>query len=119
MEAAAAPVLIVADRTLRQALLNILNNAADACQQRVAVKSRWDSNELQLEIIDDGPGVLEGLREKLGREVVSSKGEQGLGLGLYLAHSVLRRLGGSVVFGPPGTVGTVVEIRLPLSSLLA
>ena len=119
MEAAAAPVLIVADRTLRQALLNILNNAADACQQRVAVKSRWDREELQLEIIDDGPGVLEGLREKLGREVVSSKGEQGLGLGLYLAHSVLRRLGGSVVFGPPGTVGTMVEIRLPLSSLLA
>ena len=67
----------------------------------------------------DAKGVLEGLREKLGREVVSSKGEQGLGLGLYLAHSVLRRLGGSVVFGPPGTVGTVVEIRLPLSSLLA
>ena len=68
---------------------------------------------------DDGPGVAETVRERIGREVVSTKGDRGMGLGLYLAQSVLRRLGGTVEFLRPSDGGTLVNIEIPLLALRA
>ena len=110
---------IVADRTLRQALFNVLNNAADASSARVEVSAGWTPELLWLRVRDDGPGVAETVRERIGREVVSTKGERGMGLGLYLAQSVLRRLGGTVEFLRPGGGGTLVNIEIPLLALRA
>ena len=109
--------LIVVERTLQQALVNVLNNAAEASRQRVEVTARCSGEALRLEVRDDGPGVGEALRERLGREVVTTKGEQGLGLGLYLAHSVLRRLGGSVAYESHAEGGTTVVVDVPFTFL--
>ena len=111
--------LIVVERTLHQALVNVLNNAAEASRQRVEVTARCNGETLRLEVRDDGPGVGESVRERLGRDVVSTKGEQGLGLGLYLAHSVLRRLGGSVAYESSPEGGTTVVVDVPYTHLRA
>ena len=117
LDASADAPVIVVDRTLQQALRNVLDNAADACRERVEVTAACDARELRLDVRDDGPGLGEPLRAKLGREVVSTKGELGLGLGLYLAHSVLRRLGGSVNYESASERGTRVLVVVPLDSL--
>ena len=119
LELAEDSPLIVVERTLQQALVNVLNNAAEASRQRVEVTARCSVDALRLEVRDDGPGVGESLRERLGREVISTKGEQGLGLGLYLAHSVLRRLGGSVTYESAPEGGTTVLVDVPFTHLRA
>ena len=104
---------------MQQALLNVLNNAAEASRRRVVVTARCGQESLRLAVTDDGPGLDDTVRERLGREVVSTKGEQGLGLGLYLAHSVLRRLGGNVAFESRAEGGTTVVVDVPFTHLQA
>lgn len=106
---------IIADRTLHQALFNVLNNAADASAQHVEARAAWDERAMWLDVRDDGPGIETRVREQVGRPLASTKG--GLGIGLYLAHSVLSRLGGSVEFGTPPEGGTVVHVEIPLAAL--
>ena len=48
---------IVAERTLSQALINVLNNAADASPERIEVDARWNEDNLVLEVSDQGPGL--------------------------------------------------------------
>jgi len=108
---------IVADRTLQQALSNVLNNAADASTIRVDVHGAWDARAMWLDVRDDGPGMNEKLRGQVGRRIVTTKGERGLGIGLYLAHSVLQRLGGHVDFRTPAGGGTEVHIEIPFATL--
>ena len=108
---------IIADRTLRQALFNVLNNAADASSSHVDARAAWNDRAMWLDVRDDGPGITEQLRGQVGRRIVSTKGERGLGIGLYLAHSVLARLGGHVEFGTPPGGGTLVHVEVPFASL--
>lgn len=110
---------IVADRTLAQALSNILNNAAQAAVDTVEVTGSWDEQALKLEIGDDGPGISRELRPQLGREVVSSHRADGMGIGVYLATTTLQRYGGTVDFHQRADHGTRVIIQLPLTPLRA
>jgi two-component system sensor histidine kinase RegB len=111
-----APRIIV-DRTLRQALLNVLNNAAEASSRAVEVRCEWDRDSLRVEVADDGPGIAARIREHLGQKVITSKGESGMGLGVYLATSAIRRIGGKVEYQTAPRGGTRVRIHLPLEAL--
>ena len=115
----AREVIIVADRTLRQSLLNLLNNAADVSPASVKLLARWGDDMLSLEILDQGPGIAREVQAQLGRDVVTSRPGRGLGLGVYLAHNTVERLGGRVDFETRSGGGTRVRIELPLSSLRA
>ena len=106
--------LLIADRALDQALTNILNNAADASPDWISIHAQWTRQRLTLEIHDRGPGLDPEARHHIGKTLYSNK-PSGLGLGLYLAHSVIERLGGDIELGelPDGT-GTCTRIGLPL-----
>lgn len=117
-ESRAAPPQIVADRTLRQAIMNVLNNAADAATHSIDVAGGWDRELLTLEIRDDGPGIAARLLHGLGREVGSTKGERGLGIGLYLANTVIERIGGRVEIHNRQEGGARARIEIPLAALV-
>jgi len=104
---------IVAERTLTQALINILNNAADASPDNMQLRSSWTAEELLLEITDRGPGIAIEIQNRLGKAPVSGK-KEGLGVGLYLAHATLQRLGGTVTISNRNKGGTLTCITLPL-----
>jgi two-component system sensor histidine kinase RegB len=104
---------IIAERTLGQALINILNNAADASPDDVRLGASWTATELILEIADRGTGIALDIHHQLGRSPVSTK-EGGLGVGLYLAHATLQRLGGAVTISNRDHGGTLTRITLPL-----
>ena len=104
---------ILAERTLTQALINILNNAADASPADVGLQSAWSGTELLLEIADRGAGIDTAIRGQLGKTPVSTK-NGGLGVGLYLAHATLQRLGGTVTVRNREGGGTLTRITLPL-----
>lgn len=107
---------IVADQTLEQALLNILNNAADASPDRVEMHVQWDSTELVVNIGDRGLGLSPDAAGKAGDTIHSTK-QDGLGLGLFLTYSTLERLGGEVRLFDRPEGGVMCRITLPLSAL--
>lgn len=104
---------LVADRTLTQALINILNNAAEASPDWVGLQATWDDSEIVIEIRDKGPGIAPTVVASARKNPIVSK-KQGLGVGLFLAHSTIDRLGGSLnMFNLPQS-GTCSRITLPL-----
>lgn len=106
------------DPSLRQAVLVLLNNAADASPARVDVDARWDGDALRLVVGDRGAGVPEGLLDTLGRAFFTTKPPgQGTGLGLVLAASTVDRLGGTVRWTNRAGGGLAAEIRVPLASI--
>jgi two-component system sensor histidine kinase RegB len=107
---------IVVDQTLDQALLNILNNAADASPDNIEVEGRWSGRELILTVSDRGHGLSPELEEKAGATIISTK-QDGMGLGLFLTYTTLERLGGEVrIFNREGG-GVKCQINLPLSTI--
>lgn len=108
---------IAPDRTLGQALMNLLDNAADASPGRIAVDGGWENDELRLTIRDYGPGLSGEARARAGTPFFTTKPERGLGLGLYLARLVLERFGGAVTLTNHDDGGAVTAVHLPLEAL--
>ena len=79
------------------------------------MQALWDSRELLLRILDRGEGLHPVAPNSFGDPQQSTK-EHGLGLGLFLAHASIQRLGGDVQLFERDGGGVCTEIRLPLST---
>ena len=106
---------IVDEHTLHQSLINILNNAADVSQQPLLLRGHWDQDQLEIDILDRGPGLHPTTVAKLGQQKASHK-EYGMGLGLFLTHATIQRLGGNIALFDREGGGTCTRIRLPLAT---
>jgi two-component system sensor histidine kinase RegB len=104
---------ILAEHTLTQALVNILNNAADASPENIRLEASCSSAGLVLGIYDHGPGLKQDVYERLGKTPVTTK-KEGMGVGLYLAYATIERLGGTLSFRNHDGGGTLTRIVLPL-----
>ncbi len=102
---------------LAMALVNLLDNAADASVEggrpEVAVEARYAGGELRVAIDDHGRGLSPEQLRRAGRESFSSKAE-GLGLGLVLSHATLERIGGRLTMTNRAGGGTRVTVRVPV-----
>ena len=105
---------IVTEATLEQALVNLLNNAADASDAEIEFRLGWDEEKLRIVITDSGPGFAEDVLRQAGRVVLPS-GHGGAGIGLMLAFSAVARLGGRIALDNPGDGGGRVSIELPIA----
>lgn len=110
-----APTIVV-DETLNQAVINVLNNAADASPDKIGLRAAWSAAELDLEIRDFGEGLSPEALQALGKPFFTTK-KDGHGLGFYLASEVVRRIGGEMNISNHAEVGALVNIRLPLQKL--
>lgn len=108
--------LIAPEPTLEQAFCNVFDNAGDASPGAVEIAARWDVRALAIDVLDRGPGVAAPLREKLGREAVTTRAD-GHGLGLVLAFAAVERVGGRISFCARDGGGTRARIELPLAAL--
>jgi two-component system sensor histidine kinase RegB len=108
----AAP-LLNADVTLRAALMNLLNNAADASPQTLEIRADWDTASFTLEIRDQGTGLSEEAAFKAGSAFFTTKSE-GRGLGLFLANATIERMGGAVRLLNREEGGATTVLTLPI-----
>lgn len=98
-EEAPAPELVRAPEILH-GLGNFLENAIGFAERRVRILASWSATELEIAIADDGPGFPPGVLQRLGEPYVSERGPAessgGLGLGFFIAKTLLERTGGAV-----------------------
>ena len=106
-----APTLVVsAERAtldadlLLPALVNLLQNAQQACTQQVLVEVRAEEGALVIDVRDDGPGVAEADREHLFEPFFTTK-RTGTGLGLAMARKLVEAHRGSLRYVPLAGVG--------------
>ncbi len=103
-------------------LRNIIENAVDFAEKEVSVAASWGDDQVKIEIADDGPGVAPHILARLGEPYITTRGEDGrdsaggLGLGLFIAKTLLERTGAatSIVNAaspPTGAVATVIWTR--------
>lgn len=98
---------------LRQVLLNLLLNAAQATEGRghVQVEAIRDGQGVRLAVLDDGPGVPEALRARLFEPFHTGRAD-GNGLGLAVARRIVEQHGGRLAFLPSPS-GARFEAWLP------
>jgi len=112
-----APVIIT-DKTLNQAIINLLNNAADASIDHVEVIGRWNTESLWIDVHDRGSGLASGANHVVSQPFYTTK-KHGQGLGLFLTHAVINRLGGTITLTNRNEGGVCAKISLPLARMLA
>jgi two-component system nitrogen regulation sensor histidine kinase NtrY len=116
------PVVPCDRRLLRQALTNLLQNAADAVAMRegagtIELAVRQDGNIVRVSVTDDGVGLPED-RVRLTEPYVTHK-PKGTGLGLAIVKKIMEDHGGSLMLedrpgGPSATPGAVATLVIPL-----
>jgi len=102
----------VSDRILKQAIINLLNNASDASPDEITMNVKVKEDILLISIKDNGPGMTDEQILQAGDVAFSTKPD-GMGIGLFLALTTLRRIGASVNF-ERHKEGTQVMISLPI-----
>lgn len=108
---------ILIDRTLTQAILNLLDNAADESAARVLFTASWDEKMLQIQIRDFGNGLSAATKQQLGTPFFTSKQDAGMGLGVYLTQVSLTRYDGKLSLNNHADGGAISSISIPLKNL--
>lgn len=107
---------VTSDLSVRHAVINIVENAIKAAENKVDVGFKIaDENPALFEITinDDGPGIPKKVMENLGEPFISMRKES-MGLGIFLANAAVQRLNGSIEMHNLKTGGALTVIRLPL-----
>lgn len=107
---------ILADQGLVQAIVNILNNAAEASPEGIQLDARWNAQYLTVMIQDKGKGFPEEMLSHLGEIGLTTK-PKGMGMGLFLAKNMIHRYQGTLTFKNIQE-GAVVTIHLPLKAIM-
>jgi len=109
---------VLLDQTIDQALMNLLNNAADVSPEDVEVDFEWTQDQAMITIRDRGPGLSPEALGKVGKAFFTTKGPgQGLGIGLFLANATIERFRGEVHWFNREGVGAVTKVTLPFKML--
>ncbi|MCG8692559.1 MAG: ActS/PrrB/RegB family redox-sensitive histidine kinase [Minwuiales bacterium] len=84
---------------IMQGLSNLIENAADFADSEVQVKLDWDQKQVRVEVADDGPGIPSDILGALGDPYVTTRPQSGgMGLGVFIAKTLLERTGALVRF---------------------
>jgi two-component system NtrC family sensor kinase len=111
---------VMADKDqMRQVVLNIVMNAAEAVPNggeiKVASATDSSSRHVCLDITDTGPGIPEEIRSRLFEPFFTTKAT-GTGLGLAIAYGIMERHKGTIAVSSRLGRGTVISLRLPINS---
>jgi two-component system, sensor histidine kinase RegB len=102
---------------------NLIENAVSFAEKSVVIRASWSHSTVQITIADDGGGFPPNVLPRIGQPYLSQRDRArrkqeavgGLGLGLFVARSLLERSGASLQFAnaPPPGKGAVVVVAWP------
>jgi PAS domain S-box-containing protein len=108
---------------LRRAVVNIVNNAVDAMQEkegcgngnRLTIGTHVVDERLEIRIRDTGCGIPDKVMDRLFEPLFSTKGF-GVGLGLSIVKTIMERHGGGIEISSRANEGATVVLWLPLAN---
>ena len=107
-------------QALRSMLVNMIDNAFDACrmdkwkdEHLVSLAVAGDGDEVRFSIEDNGIGMGQDVQDKAFTLFFSSKGSGGTGLGLFIAHKIVQAHGGRIDLDSESGRGTRFDITIP------
>jgi signal transduction histidine kinase len=115
---ATIPTLTFDPEGLHHAILNVVTNGIDACEEAtglvtIATKFDTDAQLAQVTVTDNGAGITEEDQRKIFNLFESSKGQGGTGLGLSVSQKIMEEHGGEIsVTSEPGQ-GSSFTLQLP------
>ncbi|NVJ98776.1 MAG: ActS/PrrB/RegB family redox-sensitive histidine kinase [Alphaproteobacteria bacterium] len=109
---------------LVHAIRNMVENATGYARSTVQVSAGWDDEAISVSISDDGPGFDPQIVKRLGEPYVSTRQptpgkDGGLGLGLFIAKTLLERSGATITFENNSAGGAQILIEWPRNALEA
>ncbi len=115
-------VLLKGDiNNLVQVLDNLILNSKDAYggkPGRIILKVADQGPRLLIKVKDFGSGIAREIQSKLFKEMVTTKGADGTGLGLYMSYVTIKgKFGGELWFETEKNKGTCFNIRIPVADL--
>ncbi len=138
-DAGHAPPVILRRPEVIHGLRNLIQNAVDFADDRVWIEARWSTTAITLRIMDDGPGFPVQLLGRIGDPQIlrhargpsgtmRRPGYDGMGLGLFIAKTLLERSGADLSFANGSDSfrgdsvrrersGAVVEVVWPRAAL--
>lgn len=112
------------DPGIIHALRNLIQNAVDFAASRVVIEAQVTAGALVVTVRDDGPGYPVALLSRIGDPYLTRRADaqrgsyEGMGLGLFIAKTLLERSGARLTFANGGP-GAVVSVRWPLDRIRA
>ncbi len=110
-------------------LRNLVQNAVDFAGSQVWVDGRWDERQITLRIIDDGAGFQVHLLGRIGDPFIRSRrlspegqsrpGYEGMGLGLFIAKTLLERTGAEVSFANRDDAAAITPAEVERTGAIA
>jgi len=113
------PQAVVDKDAIRQVLLNLARNAAEALQanppeqRRIEIRTLGTETHLQIDVDDNGPGIPAALRSKLFTAFASADKKAGLGLGLAVCKEIVAVHSGEITASHGAHGGTLMRVILP------
>ncbi|MFO7715245.1 sensor histidine kinase [Desulfosarcina sp.] len=105
---------------LHAALVNILENAVDACTKdhrtptnQIDFSMADQGDEIIITIADNGIGMDSDTRSQIFDLFYSTKGKKGTGLGLFIANRIIGQHGGTITVASNPGDGTVFRVKIP------
>lgn len=106
-------------------LRNVIQNAVDFSTAEVRIDATWTRSRVRVIIADDGPGYPPAMLARIGEPFLTRRrgaetrpGYEGMGLGLFIAKTLLQRSGATLTFRN-GDPGAIVEISWPRARIEA
>jgi two-component system, sensor histidine kinase RegB len=98
---------------------SLAQNAMQFAKSRVTVSTGWSDSQVRVTIVDDGPGFPPFVLDRIGEPYISLRmmQEDHMGLGIFIAQTLLARTGAQLSFGNRQEGGAVVEIHWPRAAI--
>jgi len=109
------------ENEFKQVILNLLANAKDAfvmqeiaSSRKIDINVRLEDSSVRIDVIDNAGGIKTSPIEKVFENNMSTKGDKGTGIGLYIVKQIVSRLNGSIDVSLVGNDGTKFSLQLPV-----
>ena len=112
----AEPMVLADGGRLKQVVLNLIKNAAQAISVRpglITVRVGRSPEGAFVSVTDDGDGIPAAVQERLFEPLFTTKKERGVGLGLHICRTIAHRHGGTLGFETVLGEGTTFTLTLP------
>lgn len=107
--------------SLVQVLNNLISNAIQAYNKepnkKVELKAKKKDDNILISVKDYGPGLPDVVKDKIFKEMITTKGKEGTGLGIFMSHSLIKAKFNGDIKVQTSNKGTEFTIYLPINTI--